>query len=168
MDLRGDVQQFLTGMRARLTPEQAGVPMFGGERRVPGLRREEVAQLAGVSTAYYTRMERGDLGGVSESVLFALARGLQLTDAETTHLMDLARTATQTAPRTPHQTRATGPGPHRPAARHDARRASPRPDPARRIGRVQRTRPGPVPAPVSQRRQAGEPRPILVPRPPLA
>src|SRR4051812_26855570 len=58
MDLRGDVQQFLTGMRARLTPEQAGVPMFGGERRVPGLRREEVAQLAGVSTAYYTRLER--------------------------------------------------------------------------------------------------------------
>lgn len=69
MDLGHDVQQFLTGMRARLTPEEAGVPMFGGERRVPGLRREEVAQLAGVSTAYYTRMERGNLRGVSESVL---------------------------------------------------------------------------------------------------
>src|SRR4051794_21015805 len=93
MDLRGDVQQFLTGMRARLTPEQAGVPMFGGERRVPGLRREEVAQLAGVSTAYYTRLERGNLRGVSESVLRSLARILRMTEAETQHLFDLARAA---------------------------------------------------------------------------
>lgn len=91
MDLRDDIQQFLTGMRARLTPEQAGVVLFGGERRVPGLRREEVAQLAGVSTAYYTRMERGDLRGVSESVLRALARALHMDDAETQHLFDLAR-----------------------------------------------------------------------------
>jgi len=93
MDLRRDVQQFLTGMRARLTPEEAGVPMFGGERRVPGLRREEVAQLAGVSTAYYTRLERGNLRGVSESVLHSLARILRMTDAETEHLFDLARAA---------------------------------------------------------------------------
>ena len=102
MDNRHEVQQFLTALRARITPEQAGLTVFGGERRVPGLRREEVAQLAGVSTAYYTRMERGDLGGVSESVLFALARGLQLNEAETTHLLDLAKTATQPrrAPRT--------------------------------------------------------------------
>jgi transcriptional regulator with XRE-family HTH domain len=91
MDLRRDVQQFLTGMRARLTPEQAGVTMFGGERRVPGLRREEVAQLAGVSTAYYTRLERGNLRGVSDGVLRSLARILQLNDAETQHLFDLAR-----------------------------------------------------------------------------
>jgi len=93
MDLGRDVQQFLTGMRARLTPEEAGVTMFGGERRVPGLRREEVAQLAGVSTAYYTRMERGNLSGVSDSVLRSLARTLRMNDAETQHLFDLARAA---------------------------------------------------------------------------
>jgi transcriptional regulator with XRE-family HTH domain len=97
MDLRGDVQQFLTRLRARLTPEQAGVTMFGGERRVPGLRREEVAQLAGVSTAYYTRMERGNLRGVSDSVLRSLARILHLNDAETQHLFDLARAASDSA-----------------------------------------------------------------------
>jgi transcriptional regulator with XRE-family HTH domain len=94
------VQQFLTGMRARLTPEQAGVPMFGGERRVPGLRREEVAQLAGVSTAYYTRLERGNLRGASDSVLRSLARVLHMNDAETQHLFDLARAASAGA-RTP-------------------------------------------------------------------
>ena len=93
MDNRRDVQEYLTALRARLTPETAGLTIFGGERRVPGLRREEVAQLAGVSTAYYTRMERGDLSGVSDSVLYALARGLQLNEAETTHLLDLARAA---------------------------------------------------------------------------
>lgn len=89
-----DVQQFLTALRGRITPEKAGLTTFGGERRVPGLRREEVAQLAGVSTAYYTRMERGDLGGVSDSVLYALVRALQLDDAEAAHLFDLARAAT--------------------------------------------------------------------------
>lgn len=99
MDNKREVQQFLTALRARLTPEQAGLTIFGGERRVPGLRREEVAQLAGVSTAYYTRMERGNLAGVSESVLYALARALHLDDVETTHLLDLARTAT--GPRRP-------------------------------------------------------------------
>jgi transcriptional regulator with XRE-family HTH domain len=97
MDLRGDVQQFLTGMRARLTPEEAGVTMFGGERRVPGLRREEVAQLAGVSTAYYTRLERGNLRGVSESVLRSLARILRMNEAETQHLFDLARASSDGA-----------------------------------------------------------------------
>ena len=94
MDTRKDVRQFLTALRARLTPEKAGLTVFGGERRVPGLRREEVAQLAGVSTAYYTRMERGDLGGVSDSVLYALVRALHLDEAELAHLFDLARTAT--------------------------------------------------------------------------
>ncbi len=93
MDLSHSTQQFLTAMRARLTPEEAGVPIFGGERRVPGLRREEVAQLAGVSTAYYTRMERGNLRGVSDSVLHSLARTLQLNDVEAQHLFDLARNA---------------------------------------------------------------------------
>ncbi|PBC39418.1 transcriptional regulator [Rhodococcus sp. ACS1] len=91
MDLRREVQQFLTGMRARLTPEEAGVTIFGGERRVPGLRREEVAQLAGVSTTYYTRMERGNLRGASESVLQSLARTLHMNEVETQHLFDLAR-----------------------------------------------------------------------------
>lgn len=95
MDVDRDVQQFLTRMRARLSPEQAGVPAFGGERRVPGLRREEVAQLAGVSAAYYTRLERGNLRGASESVLRSLARTLHMDDAETQHLFDLARAASQ-------------------------------------------------------------------------
>ena len=93
MATQKDVQQFLTALRARITPEKAGLTVFGGERRVPGLRREEVAQLAGVSTAYYTRMERGDLSGVSDSVLFALVRALQLDEAETAHLFDLTRAA---------------------------------------------------------------------------
>jgi transcriptional regulator with XRE-family HTH domain len=102
MNTRDDVQQFLTALRARITPDTAGLTWYSGERRVPGLRREEVAQLAGVSTAYYTRMERGDLSGVSESVLFALVRALQLDEAEKTHLFDLARAATgpRRAPRT--------------------------------------------------------------------
>jgi len=104
MDTRHEVHEFLTALRGRITPEKAGLTVFGGERRVPGLRREEVAQLAGVSTAYYTRMERGDLGGVSESVLFALVNALQLSDAESQHLFDLARTATGT--RRPTRTKA--------------------------------------------------------------
>lgn len=100
MDPRLEVQEFLTALRGRITPERAGVTLYGGERRVPGLRREEVAQLTGVSTAYYTRMERGDLRGVSESVLYALVRALHLDEAETTHLIDLAHAAGPTrAPR---------------------------------------------------------------------
>jgi transcriptional regulator with XRE-family HTH domain len=105
MDTPHEVQQFLTALRARITPEKAGLTAFGGERRVPGLRREEVAQLADISTAWYTRMERGDLSGVSESVLFALVRALQLDDAETTHLFDLARAASS-GPRRGSRTRA--------------------------------------------------------------
>lgn len=100
MDLDPDVRQFLTESRARLSPEEAGVPMYGGERRVRGLRREEVAQLAGVSTPYYTRMERGNLRGVSDSVLRSVARSLQMNDAETAHLFNLTRAASQ-GPRTP-------------------------------------------------------------------
>lgn len=99
MDNRAEVQQFLTALRARLTPDAAGLTLYGGERRVPGLRREEVAQLAGVSTAYYTRMERGDLSGVSDSVLYALVRALQLNEAESTHLLDLAHAASGPRPR---------------------------------------------------------------------
>lgn len=110
MDNRRDVQEYLTTLRARVTPESAGLTVLGGERRVPGLRREEVAQLAGVSTAYYTRMERGDLSGVSDSVLYALVRALQLDEAETTHLFDLARAASgPRRPRTPRRRAARAP-----------------------------------------------------------
>ncbi|MGC9666074.1 helix-turn-helix domain-containing protein [Planosporangium sp. 12N6] len=99
MDSRSDVRQFLASRRARITPEQAGLPPFGGTRRVPGLRRAEVALLAGVSPDYYTRLERGNLAGVSDSVLKAIARALQLDEAERAHLFDLARAA-NTNPRT--------------------------------------------------------------------
>jgi transcriptional regulator with XRE-family HTH domain len=93
VDNRGEIREFLASRRARVTPERAGLPVYGGTRRVPGLRREEVAILAGVSVDYYTRLERGNLRGVSESVLEALARALQLDDAERAHLFDLARAA---------------------------------------------------------------------------
>jgi transcriptional regulator with XRE-family HTH domain len=93
VDNRSEVRDFLTSRRARLTPQDAGLPALGDARRVKGLRREEVATLAGVSVEYYNRMERGGLGGVSESVLEAVAAALQLDDAERTHLFDLARTA---------------------------------------------------------------------------
>jgi len=99
MDNRGEVREFLVSRRARITPERAGLPVFGANRRVSGLRREEVALLAGVSVDYYTRLERGNLAGVSESVLDALARALQLDEAEVGHLYDLARAAGGT-PRT--------------------------------------------------------------------
>jgi transcriptional regulator with XRE-family HTH domain len=93
VDPRNEIREFLTSRRARITPQEAGLPVFGGTRRVPGLRREEAAMLAGVSVDYYTKMERGNLRGVSESVLEALARGLQLDEAERAHLFDLARAA---------------------------------------------------------------------------
>jgi transcriptional regulator with XRE-family HTH domain len=91
MDHRAEIKEFLSSRRARLAPEQAGLPAYGANRRVKGLRREEVALLAGVSVDYYVRMERGNLAGTSESVLEALARALQLDDAERTHLFALAR-----------------------------------------------------------------------------
>jgi transcriptional regulator with XRE-family HTH domain len=93
MDNRTEVRDFLTSRRAQITPEQAGLPLYGTNRRVKGLRREEVALLADVSTDYYTRLERGNLTGVSESVLEALAAALQLDESERTHLLDLARAA---------------------------------------------------------------------------
>ncbi|WP_336215898.1 helix-turn-helix transcriptional regulator [Nonomuraea sp. LPB2021202275-12-8] len=91
MDDRAEIQAFLSSRRARLTPQQAGLPVFGGNRRVKGLRREEVAMLAGVSVDYYVRLERGNLAGASDSVLDNLARALQLDEAERDHLFDLAR-----------------------------------------------------------------------------
>ncbi len=96
MSRKDVVREFLISRRAHLTPEQAGLPDYGGERRVPGLRREEVAMLAGVSIDYYTQLERGNIRGASESVLNAIARALQLTDVEREHLFDLARTTPAT------------------------------------------------------------------------
>ena len=95
METKPEIREFLTSRRARITPEQAGLHSYGS-RRVPGLRREEVAVLAGVSVPYYTRLERGDMSGVSEGVLEALARALQLDHAERAHLFDLARAAQPT------------------------------------------------------------------------
>lgn len=92
MDNRAEVREFLTTRRARVTPEAAGLPT-GGNRRVPGLRRSEVAALAGVSVEYYARLERGAVAGASASVLDALARALQLNETERAHLFDLARAA---------------------------------------------------------------------------
>jgi len=99
MDHRRDVRDFLTSRRARLTPEQAGLATHGDRRRVKGLRREEVAMLAGVSVDYYARLERGNLAGASESVLESLARALQLDDAERQHLHDLAHNTEPTPSR---------------------------------------------------------------------
>ncbi|CAK7281836.1 helix-turn-helix transcriptional regulator [Streptomyces sp. RM1] len=92
MDTRDAVSAFLRSRRDKITPEQAGLPTYG-QRRVPGLRRGEVAALAGVSVEYYTRLERGNLKGVSDSVLDALAHALRLDDTERTYLYDLARAA---------------------------------------------------------------------------
>src|SRR5437762_13681330 len=104
MDTRNEIREFLTSRRAKLRAADVGLPDYG-PRRVPGLRREEVAVLAGVSLPYYTRLERGDLAGASDSVLDALARALQLDDAERAHLFDLARAA-QPTPARPRRRRA--------------------------------------------------------------
>jgi transcriptional regulator with XRE-family HTH domain len=88
-----DVKEFLSSRRAKITPEQAGLPAYGGNRRVTGLRREEVAMLAGMSVDYYNRLERGNLHGVSDAVLGGVARALRLDEAETAHLFDLASAA---------------------------------------------------------------------------
>jgi transcriptional regulator with XRE-family HTH domain len=97
VDTKTEIREFLTSRRARITPDQAGISAYGA-RRVPGLRREEVAVIAGVSVDYYTRLERGNLSGVSEGVLEALTRALQLDEAERAHLFDLARAAQPTTP----------------------------------------------------------------------
>ena len=97
MDTRKDLREFLATRRAKITPQQAGLPTYGGHRRVKGLRREELALLAGVSVEYYTRLERGNARGVSDSVLEALVRALQLDEAERAHLLDLTRAANAAA-----------------------------------------------------------------------
>ncbi|MFB6847599.1 helix-turn-helix transcriptional regulator [Streptomyces sp. NPDC056373] len=100
MDTAHEIREFLATRRAKITPQQAGLPAFGnGKRRVPGLRREEVAMLAGVSIDYYVRLERGQLAGASEEVLDALGQALQLDDAERAHLRDLAAAQRRRPPR---------------------------------------------------------------------
>jgi transcriptional regulator with XRE-family HTH domain len=101
VDTSKDLGEFLASRRAKITPEQAGLTLYGGNRRVPGLRRQEVAMLAGLSIEYLTRLERGNASGVSDSVLDALARALQLDEAETSHLFDLARAARSSSSRQP-------------------------------------------------------------------
>src|SRR3954462_2550828 len=91
LDRRAELSEFLRPRRARLKPEDVGLPDFGRHRRVPGLRREELAQLAGVSVAYYTRLEQGNGRNVSAEVLDSIARALRLTDAEQAHLTHLAK-----------------------------------------------------------------------------
>ncbi|MFI7037536.1 helix-turn-helix transcriptional regulator [Microbispora rosea] len=101
-DNRSDIRDFLTSRRAKLAPERVGLPT-SGRRRVPGLRREEVAALAGVSTEWYTRLEKGHIGGVSESVLEAVAQALLLNEDERTYLLDLARAARPARRRSPRR-----------------------------------------------------------------
>ncbi|MFJ3801182.1 helix-turn-helix domain-containing protein [Streptomyces sp. NPDC090088] len=102
MDQRSQIQEFLASRRARISPQSVGLPVAGRKRRVPGLRREEVAALAGLSVDYYVRLERGALTNASDSVLRAIARALRLDAAEQAHLVDLARAgrpATASRPR---------------------------------------------------------------------
>ena len=99
VDFRAEIREFLSTRRAKVTPEQAGLPLYGGERRrVAGLRREEVALLAGISSEYYIRLERGNATGVSESVIDGISRALQLDEAERSHLLHLLHGAGATRP----------------------------------------------------------------------
>jgi len=107
VDNRAEIREFLASRRARITPAQAGLPAYGGNRRVPGLRREEVALLAGMSIDYYVRMERGNLAGASDQVLEGLTNALQLDDAEREHLFALARAAGPAAARRTRQVPST-------------------------------------------------------------
>jgi len=97
MDARDEIREFLTSRRAKITPERAGLPAYGHNRRVKGLRRGEAAMLAGISVEYYTRLERGSAAGVSEDVLDGVARALQLDEAERAHLFDLVRAVNATS-----------------------------------------------------------------------
>ena len=88
-----EIREFLASRRAKISPERAGLARYGSKRRVPGLRRDEVALLADISVEYYTRLERGEARGVSNDVLEAVSRALQLDEAERAHLIDLVRAA---------------------------------------------------------------------------
>jgi len=125
MDNRAQVREFLTSRRERISPAQAGLPAYGGgNRRVKGLRREEVALLAGVSIDYYVRMERGNLSGASYSALDGVANALQLDEAERAHLFDLARAAVPVPDRRGRHSQPgplPAPEPDRPPARRPGR-----------------------------------------------
>lgn len=107
MDNRAEVREFLMSRRAKVTPAQAGLPQ-GMNRRVPGLRRAEVAMLAGVSVEYYAKLERGAIAGASASVLDSIGQALQLDDTERAHLLDLARAADGIPASGRHRRRAAG------------------------------------------------------------
>ncbi|BCW45353.1 transcriptional regulator [Arthrobacter sp. StoSoilB5] len=111
MDNRAEVREFLISRRAQVSPEQVGLPA-GTNRRVHGLRRSEVAALAGLSVEYYTRMERGAISGASPQVLESIARALRLDDAERAHLFDLAHAASPVA-RPPRRRSSKGYVPHK-------------------------------------------------------
>jgi transcriptional regulator with XRE-family HTH domain len=98
VDNRTEVREFLATRRAKITPEQAGVPLYGQRRRVPGLRREEVAQLAGVGVTWYTWLEQGRRINASTQVLDAIARTLRLDRDEHDHLYRLADVPSLTTP----------------------------------------------------------------------
>ena len=102
MTTAANIRDFLITRRSRLTPAEAGLPDFGGRRRVPGLRREEVALLAGMSVEYYVRLERGNASGISDAILDGISRALKLDDAEHAHLYDLVRAANR-GTRTPQR-----------------------------------------------------------------
>ena len=156
-----DIAEFLTTRRAKVTPEQAGLPTYG-PRRVKGLRREEVASLAGVSVEYYKRLERGNVSGVSELVLEGLARALQLDDAERAHLFDLARAANPVDPRRPRPVKQQ----IRPVVQRildSGRRAGHRAQRPARLPRRQRAGPSALRAGVRQPRAAGQLRALHLP-----
>ena len=98
MERDNEIREFLVSRRAKITPDQAGLSAYGSNRRVQGLRREEVAMLAGISVEYYTRLERGTTSGASEDVLEGISRALHLDEAERAHLFNLVRTANRTRP----------------------------------------------------------------------
>nr|WP_154923794.1 helix-turn-helix transcriptional regulator [Microbacterium testaceum] len=111
MDATDAITEFLTTRRAKLTPAQVRLPNFGGRRRVPGLRREEVALVAGMSAQYHKRLERGNAMEVSEAVIDGVSRALQLDDAGHAHLLDLIRAEVWGAETFPHATGALSPSP---------------------------------------------------------
>ena len=144
MDPRSEIRDFLTSRRARITPQDVGLKVFGS-RRVPGLRREEVATLAGLSVDYYNRLERGNLGGASDSVLDAVADALRLDEAERAHLLDLARAGQPAAPRSTPRGHADRPSERAVDARLDDRRGGVRRERPPRRARRQPARPRPLP-----------------------
>ncbi|MFE4920152.1 helix-turn-helix transcriptional regulator [Streptomyces sp. NPDC056661] len=107
---RAALGAFLRSRRDRLTPSQAGIEAFPGARRVPGLRREELAVLAGLSPDYYSRLEQGRQANISDEVLDALARALRLDEVEHAHLRDLAAPTAQHRAATPHAPQRPDPG----------------------------------------------------------